>query len=129
VNESRAIERLYLVWNADLSLKGGLAYVAQRLRGTEECALCAIAYDGLTEKREFKKCKRDIGLPFEGAYRNRLDPEQQRATGGEFPCVLARTPDGLIKLLGRREIETCDGDLDAFAERLRSAIERHFEQQ
>ncbi|MGH7285493.1 MAG: hypothetical protein ACRELY_28560, partial [Polyangiaceae bacterium] len=83
------IKRLYLVWNADLSLKGGLAYVANRLRGTEECALCELTYDGLSEKSQFKQCKRDIGLPFEGVYKNRLDPEQSKVADGDFPCVLA----------------------------------------
>ncbi|MGB0437487.1 MAG: hypothetical protein ACPGIJ_11020 [Mycobacterium sp.] len=118
------IERLYLIWNAELSLTGGLAYVANRLRGKDECALCELTYAGITEKPEFKQCKQDIGLPFEGVYRNRMDVEQAAVAADDFPCVLARTPTGLIKLLGRAEIETCDGDLDLFADRLRHAIDR-----
>jgi hypothetical protein len=116
------VERLFLVWNAELSLRGGLAYVAQRLRGTEECALCAIAYDGVTEKRAFKQCKRDIGLPFEGVYKNRMTPAQVRAAAGDVPCVLAETAGGVVKLLGRDAIEACAGDLDMFADRLRAAL-------
>lgn len=118
------IERLYLVWNAELSLTGGLAYVANRLRGKDECALCELTYAGITEKREFKQCKQDIGVPFEGVYRNRMNVEQATAAAGDFPCVLAGTPSGLVKLLGRTEIESCDGDLDLFADRLRQAIDR-----
>ena len=119
------IERLYLVWNAELSLTGGLAYVANRLRGKEECALCELTYDGLTEKPEFKQCQRDIGLPFEGVYRNRMDAEQAAAPDDDFPCVLAKTPTGLVKLLGSSEIESCSGDLDIFADRLREAVDRN----
>ncbi len=119
------VERLYLVWNAEMSLAGGLAYVANRLRGgDDECALCELTYDGLTEKQQFKQCKRDIGLPFEGVYRNRIDSKQAEAANGDFPCVLAQTPTRLVKLLGRTEIETCKGDLDLFADRLREAIDR-----
>ena len=119
------IERLYLVWNAELSFTCGLAYVASRLRGMDECALCEITYDGLTEKPEFKQCKQDIGLPFEGVYRNRMDAEQAARAAGDFPCVLARTPTGLVKLLGGAEIESCAGDLDLFSDRLREAVDRN----
>ncbi len=119
------IERLYLAWNAELSLTGGLAYVANRLRGKDECALCELTYDGISEKPEFKQCKRDIGLPFEGVYRNRMDSEQAAAAADDFPCVLARTSTGLVKLLSRTEIESCNGDLDLFTDRLREAIDRH----
>lgn len=119
------IERLYLVWNAELSLAGGLAYVANRLRGKDECALCELTYGGITEKPEFKQCKRDIGLPFEGVYRNRLDSDQAAVAADDFPCVLAKTSTGLVKLLGRTEIETCNGDLDLFADRLREAVDRN----
>ncbi|MCH9669766.1 MAG: hypothetical protein K0U76_14770 [Actinomycetia bacterium] len=119
------IERLYLVWNAELSLMGGLTYVANRVRGIEECALCELTYDGLSEKADFKRCKRDIGLPFDGVYRNRLDSAQAAVAGDEFPCVLAKTPTGLVKLLGRTEIESCAGDLDRFADLLREAIDRN----
>ena len=119
------IERLYLVWNAELSLTGGLAYVAGRLRGKDECALCEITYNGLTEKPEFKQCKRDIGLPFEGVYRNRMDAEQAAVAADDFPCVLGKKPTGLVKLLGRTEIESCAGDLDLFADRLREAVDRN----
>lgn len=118
------IERLYLVWNAELSLMGGLAYVANRLRGVDDCALCELTYNGLTEKPQFKQCKQDIGLPFEGVYRNRMDSEQAAVAGDDFPCVLAKTPKGLIKLLGRNEIESCDGDLDRFTDLLRQAVDR-----
>ena len=119
------IERLYLVWNAELSLMGGLAYVANRLRGTDECALCELTYDGLTEKPRFKECKQDIGLPFEGVYRNKMSSQQAAAAGDDFPCVLAERPTGLVKLLGRTEIESCQGDLDRFADLLRKAIDHH----
>lgn len=119
------IERLYLVWNADMSLMGGLAYVANRVRGIEACALCELTYDGLSEKADFKQCKQDIGLPVEGVYRNRMDPAQAAVAGDDFPCVLAKTSTGLVKLLSRIEIESCGGDLDRFADLLREAIDRN----
>ena len=118
------VDVLYLVWNAELSLAEGLAYVANRLRGKhdEECALCELAYDGLTERRSFKECKANIGLPFEGVYKNRLDAEQAKVAAGDFPCVLAKTDAGLVKLLGSADVEACRGDLDRFAEKLRAAM-------
>lgn len=118
------IERLYLIWNAELSLMGGLAYVANRLRGVDECALCELTYDGFTEKHRFKQCKQDIGLPFEGVYRNRMNSAQAAVAGDDIPCVLAETPTGPVKLLGRTEIEGCKGDLELFASLLREAMDR-----
>lgn len=116
------IERIFLVWNADLSLRGALSYVAQQLSGSEECALCALTYDGLNEKREWKACKRDAGVPFEGVYKNRLTADQRAVVGDDIPCVLAHGPSGLIKLLGREAIESAAGDLDRFVELLGEAM-------
>lgn len=118
------VERLLLLWNADLSLTGGLAYVAQKLRGRDECALCELTYGAFGEKPRWKACKGDFGVPFEGVYRNHATDEQRRAAGDEFPCVLAQTSTGLFKLLHRRSIEECGGNLDRFADRLREALAR-----
>ncbi len=116
------IETFLLVWNADGGLRGTLAYAAQRMRGRHPCALCDLTYGLVTPRQEWNACARDLGAPWQGLYRDRLDAEQTRVVGGDFPCVLARTPGGLVKLLDSTAIASCDGNLDRFVERLRAAI-------
>jgi hypothetical protein len=117
------VEKVFLVWNADHGLRADLAYVLKKLRGIEECALCGLTHGRLTESREWKDCKRQFGVPFEGVHRDRLNGEQARAADGDLPCVLAQTPAGLVKLLGSEEIGGCAGDLHRFTQRLRASID------
>lgn len=116
------IEEVILVWNADAGFLGHLGYTFQKLRGHDECPLCDLTHGSLTEKPEWKACKRDLGVPIEAVYRNRLSREQTRVVDGDFPCVIARTPATLVKLMGREAIDSCAGDLGLFVERLRAAI-------
>jgi hypothetical protein len=116
------VETLFLVWNADAGLRGGLKYAAHRLRGNHPCTLCDLTYGLVTAKPEWNACARELGAPWLGLYRDRLDGEQARIVDGDFPCVLARTPAGLVKLVDSASIKSCDGDLDRFVERLRAAI-------
>lgn len=117
------VEEIVLVWNADAGLGGHLSYAIQKLRGIDECELCALTHGAVTEKPEWKTSKRDFGTPVLSVYRNRLNAELAIAANGEFPCVLARTSGGLVKLLGPESIDTCNGDLGAFLDTLRGAAE------
>lgn len=45
-------------------------------------------------------------------YRNQLSEEAAKAAGHEYPAVLARVGNDTVKLLGKAEIDACDGDLD-----------------
>lgn len=117
------IKEILLVWNADAGLRGHLHYALQKLGGTDECSLCEITHGAITEKSAWKDHKRNFGMPVASVYRNRLTADQTRVVAGEFPCVLARTSEGLQKALGHADIDACKGDLETFVNRLRAAID------
>ena len=117
------VEEIVLVWKADAGVRGHVGYAVQKLLGNEECVLCELTHGAVAERSEWKSYKRDLGVPFSSVYRNRLSSDQARVVGGEFPCVLARTSAGLVKILGPEAIDACEGDLGALTERLRAAID------
>ena len=121
-------QRLLLVYNADWNLLGGIRYAAHLLKtGEDPCSLCEITYDGLGENDRWKQCRLSFDVPVDGVYRNQLDAEQQKAAQREFPCVLADTDEGYVRLLGPADLDGCRGEEDSVAclwTALQAAIER-----
>jgi len=93
------LKSIVMAYNADWSLKGGLSYLADTIRGEEPCELCRITYGGVTKKTDWKQCEKQLLTPVEEVYRNQLDPELAAAVDGAFPMVLARTDQGVLPLL------------------------------
>jgi hypothetical protein len=112
-----AIERLVLVYDADGGLRGELAYLVGKLRGTAHCSLCDITHGATGEKRAWKECRTGLGVRVEQLHRNELDAAQ-RAAADELPCVLGGSAGLYVRLLGRAELEACRGDVDALARAL-----------
>lgn len=121
MNDATDIEAIILVYNADWGLRGGVDYLLDLLRGTDECALCDITHRTVFEKADWKSCRGQLGVPVEVRYRNQLDKELAAVVQGDFPAVLARTKDGYVKLLGRAALEDCAADPKVFFERLQQS--------
>jgi len=106
--------RLLLVYNADWSLLGGIRYAAHRIEtGEDPCALCEITYDGVRENAQWKRCRLSFDVPVEGVYRNQMDADLAEATRGAFPCVVADTDAGYVRLIGPEELDSCRNDDDS----------------
>ncbi len=103
------------VYHADGGLRGELSYVFGRLRGTTHCALCDISHRGVRRKREWDSLPNRLGVPVQVVHLNERDAEIAVASEGRTPCVLARTGNGLVELLGPDHLERLHGDVDAFA--------------
>lgn len=125
MSNERKVESIILVYNADWSLRGAVDYLVDRLRGTEDCALCEITHRFVFEKSQWNSCTAELGVPVEVLYRNKLDKDLEEVIQGDFPAVLARTKRGYIKLLGRAALESCAGDPQKlFAQLQRSRAEQ-----
>ncbi len=116
------VTRIVLIYNADWSLRGALQYAVETLKGQKECALCDITHRGLTEKSEWKSCALSIPVPIEAIYRNQLDAASKEAAAGQFPCVLADTPAGMIKVLDRAALVACESSPEAMRDALDAAL-------
>jgi hypothetical protein len=117
------VTRLTGVYHADGGVRGELAYVVGKLRGTAHCGLCDITHRGVRAKREWVAlCDggfADTGVPFDLVHLDERGPEVTLASEGGTPCVLAHTGDGLVVLLGPSELDSVGGSVDAFAALLR----------
>lgn len=118
------IDRLVLVYDADGGIAGELRYVAGKLTGAAHCALCDITHGLAGEKREWRECTRDLGLPVLALHRDELDEAQQAAAAGALPCVLAQLGDRYRVLIDPAELEACDGRVERLQRRLQRALAR-----
>ena len=115
------VTELVGVYDADGGLAGEARYVIGHVLGRAECSLCDITHGRLRRKREFDEFRVRLGVPFDVVHRNERGPEVVAATAA-LPCVVAVTDAGLVTLLGRVELEQCDGDVDQFEYALLAAI-------
>jgi len=104
------LQAIVLAFNADWSIRGGLSYLADTLRGDEPCELCRITYGGVTKKGAWKACERDIRAPVEEVYRNQASAELRAVIDGAWPMVLARTDQGYRVLVRPEAMHACGGD-------------------
>ncbi|MFC4021881.1 hypothetical protein ACFOW4_28620 [Micromonospora sp. GCM10011542] len=119
-----AIHGLVGVYQADGGLRGELAYLIGKVRGTAECALCDVTHHALGRKREWRELVGELGVPFDLVHLNERTAEVRAASAGRTPCVLARTGDDLVPLLGPAELAGLDGSVTRFATSLRAAAGR-----
>ncbi|MCA9578094.1 MAG: hypothetical protein R3B40_24090 [Polyangiales bacterium] len=117
-----SLRAVVMAFNATWSLKGGLSYLADTIRGDEPCELCKITYGGLTKKGEWAKCEKQLLTPVEEVYRNQLSDALAAAIDGRFPMVLARTDEGFVPLLGPDELKGLNEDPLALHAALLDAI-------
>lgn len=119
------IERIYFVWNADFSLKGGIRALSDVLQQQHSCSLCEIAYHTITQKSGWKAYKKSLGVPCQEPCRNQLNRALVAAAGGKFPAVLAKTTDNAVVLLNNDDIDSCDGSLEKFKIKLDSKLAQY----
>lgn len=124
VESGGPLRRLVGVYQADGGLRGELAYVIGKVRGTADCALCDTTHGKLGRRREWKDLLPALGVPVELVHLNERTPAVRAASEGRTPCVLAVTDDGAVLLLGPEQLAAVRGDVTALAVALRAAAGR-----
>ncbi|MEH0936485.1 hypothetical protein [Micromonospora psammae] len=112
------------VYHADGGLRGELAYLIGKARGTAHCGLCDVTHHALGRRREWRELVAALGVPVELVHLNERSPAVRAASEGRTPCVLAVTDAGHRPLLGPDELAEVDGDVARFATALRGAADR-----
>ncbi|UDY35858.1 hypothetical protein [Dermatobacter hominis] len=112
------------VYDADGTLRGELAYVAGRIRGSAHCALCDITHGALRERPGWRRCRDGLPVPFETFHRNDQPDDLRPLTDGRLPLVVARTDAGPQVLLGAEELEACASSPDRLVTALDAAMTR-----
>ena len=129
---SKSINRITFVWNADFSVAGGLRALKEVVQGEHSCSLCELAYHRVTQTSDWKAYKESLASQLRAEIRepckNQLDESEREIAAGDFPAVLAHVPQGIIKLLGGEEVDSCGGEFSKFKEKLDAAIESYLSQ-
>ncbi len=120
---SPVVERIIGVYNAEGTLRGELAYVLGRLRGTAHCALCDITHGTLRPRAAWQACRDTLPVPFETYH---LDDQPDRIrplTAGRTPSVLADTASGPVVLIDADGLDACAASPEALIARIHAAVD------
>ncbi|CAB4613630.1 unannotated protein [freshwater metagenome] len=104
------------VYDADSTLLGEISYWIGARLGTTHCSLCELTHGLFTEKREWKECAADLGVPFNTFHRNDAPDDVLAALNESFPAVLQRTTVGLSIILTKQALESFSGNTSDFAQ-------------
>jgi hypothetical protein len=113
--------RLVGVYNADGSLRGELAYLVGRARGSAHCALCDVTHGRLRRRADFDEACARLPVPLELRHRNEIDRSMVDLIGGRYPCVLVVDPDPEV-LLGPDDVDACGGAPGVLVARITEAL-------
>lgn len=116
------VQRLVGVYDADHTLRGEVTYWVGARLGRAHCALCDITHGTFRERRDWQACRAGLAVPFETFHRDDQPVAVRDAAEGTVPVVLAETSVGYVVLLGPRELEGCDGSVEAFSAALDRAL-------
>lgn len=115
----KKIEKLAFVFDANSGKLAALADSLKKALSMNGCALCTITHGIFGEKGSWKECKEKIGVPIDYVHRDEIPPEVARAAAEHYPCIVARTVDGVWGLVvGPDALAECKGDAATLTERI-----------
>jgi hypothetical protein len=110
------------VYDADGTAVGELSYWIGARFGRAHCSLCEITHGLLRVKQAWTTCRLALPVEFETFHRNDMPDPVRIALDRPLPAVLGELADGsIVPLLGRDELDACDGSIDALLLALESA--------
>ena len=122
------VEGLVGVYRADGGIRGELAYLVGRVRGTAHCALCDVTHSPVRRKRAWDAMVAELGVPFQLLHLNERSAHVIAAAGDRSPIVLAqvRQPGTpllrTVLVLDEDQVEASRGSVEAFERALRSSL-------
>ncbi len=113
------ITSLVGVYDANGSLGGELAYWFGARFGVRHCALCDITHGTFRAKPGWRRQVEQLPVEFIAVHLDEREPAVAAASSGREPCIVAVRQDGTAEVvIEAAELEACDGDPAALADRL-----------
>jgi hypothetical protein len=125
---SATVEGLVGIYRADGGLRGELAYLVGKVRGTAHCALCDVTHSAVRRKRAWDAMVAGLGVPFELLHLNERSAHVVAAAGDRSPIVLARVREPgaalqrLVLVLDEEAVEASQGSVERFEEALQTQL-------
>lgn len=125
-DHDRTVAALVGVYDADGTVMGELSYFVGARLGRAHCSLCDITHGLFRAKPAWTECREVLPVSFTTYHRNDAPAAVLEAIGGRLPAVVAETAGGaVVVLLGRDQLEACDGSLDEMLRLLMPSAESH----
>lgn len=120
------LKALYVIYDADGTVVGEIMYALKKLLGISHCAACDITHGLRREKPEFTVLKQSYGwnVPLHNIHRDEMDGSMTETVAMTLPCVVARTSDRDVVLLGPGTLDECRGSVDSLRKSVDGALER-----
>lgn len=118
VHETASIERLIFVYKANSGLLNAIIDSARKVLMVNGCALCEITHGLAGEKREWRACEAELGVPIDYLHLDELDHDLQTFLGANLPAVVAQVRGERKLLMGPDVLSRCGGSVNDFRTRL-----------
>jgi hypothetical protein len=122
---SRRVTRLVGVYRANGGARGEIAYVLGKLVGRAHCSLCDVTHSPVRRKADWDRMVAGLGVPFDLLHLNEVTGRVQQLVPGKdaAPAVLAEVAGRVEVVLAADDLEHLAGDVGAFEQALRRALE------
>jgi hypothetical protein len=118
MDEHHTIDRLLFVYNADGGKWNAFVDSTKKLFMVNGCALCSITHGLTGEKRDWKDCRDELGVPIDYVHRDEITPRLKEVVDDNVPAVVAEVRGRYILLMGPDVLERCRGSVADFRGRL-----------
>lgn len=115
----REIQRLVFVFDADSGLVGAVVDSAKKMLTIKGCALCSITHGVLGEKKDWKSCKEELGVPIDYMHRDEVPAALRELVIDRLPCIVAEVGNEAILLVAPDVLERCKGSVADLKGRIR----------
>jgi len=118
-----AISELVGVYDADGGVRGEVAYLWGKLRGTAHCGLCDITHSHVRRKAGWDRMAASLPVPVRLLHLNELDDALTRTVAiAGAPAVLGRDERGWRVVVGAAELDEMAGSVSALEALLRRRL-------
>ncbi|KAA8496117.1 hypothetical protein FVE85_2272 [Porphyridium purpureum] len=119
-----ALTEVFVIYDADGTVAGELAYLVKKWFGKGHCAACDITHGPRREKPEWQDFKMGLGVPMKNIHRDEMDVDLYNATRGHlFPNVVGRfSDDSHMVLMDPNELDKCAGQVEIFEAMLKEKL-------
>lgn len=117
--------RIFLIYDADATIRGELSYFVGHALGKLNCSLCDISHGPLVQKKAWKKWRREMagrGHDLRPIHRNEMSEPLREFVAGRLACVVEERSGTYHMLLSPAELARCNGRVDALAAMLDTAL-------
>ena len=115
--------KLYAIYDAGGSLMGELSYIAGKMVGQRECALCDISHGWNPRGKADWRAACAAGSEVTWLHSDEQPPALEAFTRGQLPCVVSEADEQFRVLLDREALAACGGDFNRFQSALNQVLE------